>query len=122
MKVAGLGFRKDATVESLRAALDAAGGAAGLAALATTEAKSGDPAILALARELRLPVYGIAPEDIARQAVVTQSARVHAMHGTGSVAEASALAAAGPGSRLLGPRVTSPDGMATAALAERRVG
>lgn len=119
MKVAGLGFRKGATVSSLRAALEAAGGAAGIAALATTEAKSDEPAILALARALRLPVYGIAPEDVARQAVITQSARVQAMHGIGSVAEATALAAAGPGARLLGPRATSPDGMATAALAER---
>ncbi|PTE19863.1 precorrin methylase, partial [Cereibacter changlensis JA139] len=34
--------------------------------------------------------------------------------------EAAALAAAGPGARLLGPRVTSADGRATAAIAEGR--
>ena len=33
-------------------------------------------------------------------------------------AEAAALAAAGPGARLLGPRVVSADRMATCALAE----
>jgi cobalt-precorrin 5A hydrolase len=51
---------------------------------------------------------------------MTQSARVRERFGTGSVAEASALAAAGPGARLLGPRVISGDGLATAAIAERK--
>ena len=41
-----------------------------------------------------------------------------AAHGTGSVAEASALIAAGEGARLLGPRQISPDRMATCALAQ----
>jgi cobalt-precorrin 5A hydrolase len=34
------------------------------------------------------------------------------------VAEAAALAAAGPGARLRGPRAVSADGTATAAIAE----
>lgn len=38
--------------------------------------------------------------------VLTRSARVEAMLGVGSVAEAAALAGAGAGSVLLGPRVT----------------
>ena len=37
MRVAGLGFRKEATIESLREALVAAGGARGLDALATVQ-------------------------------------------------------------------------------------
>jgi cobalt-precorrin 5A hydrolase len=40
------------------------------------------------------------------------------MFGTGSIAEASALVAAGPGARLRGPRAVSADGTATAAIAE----
>ena len=39
-------------------------------------------------------------------------------YGTGSVAEASALAACGPGARLLRPREIAPGGLATVALAE----
>ena len=47
--------------------------------------------------------------------VVTRSERVLALMGVPSVAEAAALAAAGPASRLLGPRVAV--GPATCALA-----
>lgn len=121
MKVAGLGFRQGAGVHSLRAALEVAGGVEGVQALATTADKSGDAAIVALGHALRLPVLGIAPNDLVRQRVLTHSPRVLAMHGTGSVAEAAALAAAGHGAALAGPRVVSPDGMATAAIATRRV-
>jgi cobalt-precorrin 5A hydrolase len=54
----------------------------------------------------------------AAEGVTTQSPRVQALRGVGSVAEAAALAAAGPGARLLGPRAVSACGTATAALAE----
>lgn len=119
MRVAGLGFRTGTTAASLRAALELAGGPAGVTVLATTAAKAADPAILTLARDLGLQVQGVPPGELGRQKVMTQSPRVIAMHGTGSVAEAAALAAAGPGARLTGPRMVSPDRMATAALAER---
>lgn len=49
-------------------------------------------------------------------AALTHSPRVQAMLGVGSVAEAAALVGAGPGSRLLAPRVTTP--YAACALAE----
>jgi cobalt-precorrin 5A hydrolase len=39
-------------------------------------------------------------------------------YGTGSLAEAAALAAVGENAHLLDRRVTSTDGMATAAIAE----
>jgi cobalt-precorrin 5A hydrolase len=41
-------------------------------------------------------------------AAATHSPRVQAMFGVGSVAEAAALVGAGPGSRLLAPRVATP--------------
>ncbi|HRO16470.1 MAG TPA: hypothetical protein PLL33_15800, partial [Paracoccus sp. (in: a-proteobacteria)] len=41
-----------------------------------------------------------------------------AAHGTGSVAEAVALAAAGPGARITTRRVVSPDRSATCAIAQ----
>ncbi|MEH6774853.1 MAG: cobalamin biosynthesis protein [Cereibacter changlensis] len=113
MRVAGIGFNSRATGASIRDALAQAGGAE---ALATAETKAA--ALRGLAPGL--PVRGIAPDDLARQPVLTRSARVAALHGTGSLAEAAALAAAGPGARLLGPRVTSADGRATAAIAEGR--
>ena len=113
-----MGFRAGATAASLRAALDAAGGATGLAALATAAEKADAPALAELARALALPVRPVARDALAAQATLTCSPRVAATHGTGSVAEASALAALGPGARLIGPRAVSPDGAATAAIAE----
>jgi cobalt-precorrin 5A hydrolase len=121
MKVAGIGFRGEATVTSLRAALAAAGDATGVIALATGEAKAGTAAIVALAAELGLPIIGVSQSDIAAQATLTHSARVHQKTGTGSLAEAAALAAVGSNALLLGPRAVSPDRMATAAIAIRKV-
>lgn len=118
MRVAGLGFRASATVGSLRDALGRAGGAADL--LATLERKAQAAPIRALAAELGLPVVGIGAERLAAQPVVTRSAAVARRLGTGSLAEAAALAAAGPGARLVAPRVVSADGLATAAIAEGR--
>ena len=51
MKVAGLGFKKDVTLASLREALMAAGGFEGLAAVATFRAKGGAEPVEQLARE-----------------------------------------------------------------------
>ena len=120
MIVAGLGFRKDAGIDSLRDALRAAGGEK-TQALATAEDKAGSPVIQALAAEMALHLHAVPLERLRNQPTLTQSSRVQARYGTGSLAEAAALAAAGPGARLLGPRVTSQDGKATAALAERSI-
>ncbi len=118
MRVAGLGFRQAATADSLRAALRAAGGE-NVAALATLAEKATAPALLALAEALGVPVIPIAAAALAEVETLTQSSRLRARLGTGSLAEAAALCAAGPGARLLGPRATAPDGLATAAIAER---
>lgn len=120
MIVAGLGFRKDAGIDSLRDAFARAGGG-GAQALATAADKADAAVMKALAAELALPLYAIPLDSLTHQLTMTQSARIHARYGTGSLAEAAALAAAGPGARLLGARVTSQDGMATAALAERSI-
>lgn len=116
MIAAGIGFRAGAGVASLRNALAKAGGGAQI--LCTVADKSEAAAFLELARELDLPTRAIARESLAAQQVLTHSSRVKNLFGTGSLAEAAALAGAGPGARLLGPRVTSDDGKATAALAE----
>lgn len=56
-------------------------------------------------------------DHLAAQPVLTRSAASQATYGTGSVAEAAALAAAGPGARLLSARLISPDRLATCAIA-----
>ncbi len=116
MIVAGFGFRSGVTTGALQDALARAGGAAGVTHLATAAAKA--EGLAGLSAVLGLPVVAIAPQVLEGQAVVTQSDRVAALYGTGSVAEAAALAAAGPGARLRGPRAASADGTATAAIAE----
>ncbi|GKQ49815.1 cobalamin biosynthesis protein [Bradyrhizobium sp. Ce-3] len=118
MKVAGLGFRSNASVASLRDALDAAGGPNGLAAVATVSDKADALALQALARELGLPIRGISAARLAEMQTATQSEFIKARFGTGSVAEAAAVAAAGRGARLISVRATSQDRMATAAIAE----
>ena len=118
MKVAGIGFRAEATVASLRAAIAAAGGVDGVAALATSEAKAGADVMRAFAAELGLPIIAVAPADLAQQVTLTESARVREKTGAGSLAEAAALATLGSNARLFGPRSVSADHMATAAIAE----
>ncbi|MDT7521882.1 cobalamin biosynthesis protein [Rhodoferax sp. TBRC 17198] len=125
--VAGLGFRVGSEVESLRSALqtalDAASKAHGkpitlaqLSALATAADKAHHPALLQLAAELQVSIHPIPLPALAEQSAAP-SAHVPERYGAHSVAEAAALAAAGPGATLLGRRSISPDRMATAALA-----
>jgi len=66
------------------------------------------------------PVLPVAAEALPAQAVHTQSPRLQARYGTGSVAEAAALSAAGPRAELLLPRLVAEDGSATLAVALRR--
>ena len=111
-RVAGIGMRSGAGLESLRAALELASGGA-ITALATIEARAN--ALRPLAAELGLPMRVV---PVAGVVTPTQSSRVQARFGTGSVAEAAALVAAGPGAMLLVKRVKSTDGMVTCAVAE----
>lgn len=117
MIVAGFGFRGAATRDSLLDAYRAAAGAQVADCIATASDKAGTAAFRGLAAELDLPVRAVAAADLHRQPVTTQAAASLAARGTGSLAEAAALAAAGPNARLLCPRVISDDKMATCALA-----
>jgi cobalt-precorrin 5A hydrolase len=118
MIVAGFGFRASASETALFEALDRAQAAAGKAAqaVATADDKASAPALVALARRLGLPL--IAVPLAALGGAGTLSRQVPARYGGRSLAEASALAAAGTGARLLVGRVASADGMAMAAMAE----
>jgi cobalt-precorrin 5A hydrolase len=71
-----------------------------------------------LADELGLPIKAVPAEVLAGVTTSTQSELIKARFGAGSVAEAAALAAAGPRARLISPRIVSRDRMAAAAIAE----
>ena len=110
MRVAGIGFRAAAGAASVRDAL----GGAEVDALATLARKA--PALRALLPDL--PVIGVEEAELAGVATPASSPRIAERFGTGSLAEAAALLAAGPGARLIVTRRISGDGMATAAIAE----
>lgn len=119
MIAAGFGFRAAATEGSLRDALDRAAAGRAVAVLAAPADKAEASALRALATSLRLPVVAVSAADLSATDTLTRSPRVLATRGTGSVAEAAALAAAGPdgSARLLGSRAVSADRLATCALA-----
>ena len=117
MIVAGFGFRASAAGASLLAALsEAQRGHPPVQALATPIDKL--PALAALATALGLPLIGIESADLRVAPTFSRSPYSLALRRTGSVAEASALVAAGPRARLLAIRRISPDRMATCAIAE----
>lgn len=112
MMVAGIGSRKGVSVQDVLAAIETALETHGLtmtalSALATAEFKKDEEAIAAAGRALSLPV--IVVDDSALQAVssdtLSHSDLSQDLAGTPSVSEASALAVAGKGARLLGPRI-----------------
>ena len=123
MIVAGIGCRKGTAAAEVEAAIAAALLRAGLPAdalalIATSTAKGGEPGIAAAASALGVPLV-LVPQgglEAASDRTATKSARVAALTGVPSLAEAAALAAGGPEARLLGPRVAI--GPATCALAE----
>lgn len=114
MIAAGFGFRSAASAVSLRDALSRAAQGRAVGCVATAEGKPAAP-LADLAATLAVPLRGVPVTGVATP---TQSEAAMDHYGCGSVAEASALVAAGPGARLLGRRAVSGDGMATCALAE----
>jgi cobalt-precorrin 5A hydrolase len=128
MMVAGFGFRRSATLASLQDALaralefaPPATPATAITLLAAAHDKADADCLRSLATDLRLPLCAVAPAQVAAASCLTNSATVRALRGTGSTAEAAALAVAllhgGPGARLLHPRSVSTDRLATCAIA-----
>ncbi|WP_299598446.1 cobalamin biosynthesis protein [uncultured Tateyamaria sp.] len=114
MIVAGFGFSTQATTDSFADAL--AQHADAPDALATLAEKA--DSLTAFAKSMNLTVIAVTQHQAAGQTTRTQSVRSSAEKGTPSVAEATALAAAGPGARLISTRSISQDRMATCAIAE----
>jgi cobalt-precorrin 5A hydrolase len=122
MIVAGIGCKAGASAQEIEAAIGAALSQAGLengalGLIATSQAKASEAGIATAAtmRGLMIAVVTQADLESAGAQTVTRSQRVMAVAGVPSVSEAAALAAAGPGARLLAPRVAV--GPATCALA-----
>jgi len=86
--------------------------------IATSAAKGGEPGIALAASAIGVPLVLVDLGDLAAAGMraTTRSERVIALAGVPSVAEAAALAAAGPDARLIVPRIAV--GPATCALAQ----
>jgi len=122
MIVAGVGCRRGAPALEIEAAIRAALARAGLAsdaldAVATIAAKHDEAGIETAAANFGVNVVLVSEVDLkaAGDRTETRSERVLAMTGVPSVAEAAALAVAGPSARLISPRLVV--GSATCALA-----
>jgi len=122
MIVAGVGCRRGTPAPDIEAVVRAALSQAGLAvdaldAIATIAAKHDETGIATAAAHFGVDVVLVPDSDLkfAGERTETKSERVLALTGVPSVAEAAALAAAGPTARLLAPRLAI--GGATCALA-----
>lgn len=118
--VAGIGCRSGVSAEQVEAALAAAQrfSARAVSHLATPIAKAHEPGIIGAAAARGVPVILIGQPDLeaANPRTLTHSEHSMTAMNVHSVAEAAALAGAGSGSRLLGPRIAV--GPVTCALAE----
>ena len=122
MIVAGFGFRSAVTLYALQDALTRAQDSAGINApplmLALPQDKALHPDFRAFAAELNIKVVPVTTKQLQSIDTPTQAPRVLEKRGTGSVAEACALAVAGPQAKLITTRHISTDRMASCALAK----
>jgi cobalt-precorrin 5A hydrolase len=125
MIAAGLGSRQNVTVDEVLAAIRAVADQHDLAVekislLATGQKKASEPAFAEAALRLGLPLEILSDEALAvvGERTLTHSGNSLSVTGVPSLSETSALAAAGPNSTLLGPRVAL--GPVTCALARSK--
>jgi cobalt-precorrin 5A hydrolase len=117
----GVGCRAGVAGEAIaalaRRALKEAGAPEGEIGMFTLAAKVAEPGIIEAARLLRAELTSLPLAALNAQAerILTPSAPAQARFGAPNIAEAAALAGAGEGGRLLGPRLAA-DG-ATCAVA-----
>jgi cobalt-precorrin 5A hydrolase len=123
MIIAGVGCRRGASAAAITAVIEAALARTGhgkgeVAIIATAATKRGEAGIATAASAWGVPLMFIPPVDLrsASARTLTRSARVAALVGVPSVAEAAALAAGGPAARLVAARIAY--GRATCALAD----
>ena len=114
MIIAGIGCGSETSSEDIVSLISVALSNYGLApesltAIATETSKAGQRGIEGAARSLSLPIVRCPVAELGRVAgqVLTRSLRVQEIKGVPSIAEASALVAAGSNARLLGARVAA---------------
>jgi cobalt-precorrin 5A hydrolase len=114
MIVAGIGCGREASSDDIVSLIAVALSNFGIArekltAIATETSKADQRGIAGAARSLSLPIVRCPLADLGRVAdqVLTRSLRVQEIKGVPSIAEASALVAAGSNARLLGARLAA---------------
>lgn len=114
MIVAGIGCKRGTMSEDIESLILAALASFGIArekldAIATESSKADERGIAEAARSLsvRLVRCSLSELDMIADKVMTRSLRVQALKGVPSIAEASALVAAGRNAKLLGARVAT---------------
>lgn len=123
MIIAGFGFRTSASPDSLLNALKKAVEKSGynlgdIQLFSAPSDKVNTEPFQSFIAQSQANTTSFPANAISGTQTLTNSERVKDMRGTGSVAEACALLAAGPQGELLGSRVVSDDRMATCALAK----
>ena len=114
MIVAGIGCGRETSSDDIVSLISVALSSFGIApeklmAIATETSKADQCGIAGAARSLSLPIVRCPVAELGRVAdqVLTRSSRVQEIKGVPSIAEASALVAAGPNARLLGARLAA---------------
>jgi len=112
--VAGLGLRPGTSEADILACLDEALAIAGLATegtprLATLASRATEPGLMAAVAARNAELVAVPDEALKgfEAACATRSTRIASLYGVGSVAEAAALTAAGPGGTLVQPRIAT---------------
>ncbi|WP_186416953.1 cobalamin biosynthesis protein [Bosea sp. CS1GBMeth4] len=112
--VVGIGLRpgtSEADIEACLAQTLAAANLPGdaIGRLATLASRRNEPGLAAVAQARELTLVAVPDEALAgfEAACATRSTRISGLYGVGSVAEAAALAAAGPGAELIQPRIAT---------------
>ena len=119
---AGFGFRKYAELECFLEVLNLMSNKhkedGEVVAISTISEKARYSVFKVLSKETRLKIISLDIKDITKQKTISFSENSMRLYQTGSLAEASALAAAGKNSRLLGRRVISTKRTTTCAFAK----
>ena len=122
MIFAGFGFRQYAELECFLEVLDLMSEKykenGKLIAICTIAKKAKYPVFQLLSEKTKLKVISLDIKDIIRQHTISFSESSMRLYQTGSLAEASALAAAGQNAKLLGCRMISKKRMTTCAFAK----
>jgi cobalt-precorrin 5A hydrolase len=112
--IAGIGLRPGTSEADILACLDGALRAAGMSAegalrFATLATRLSEPGLISAARARNAELVAIPDEALKgfEASCATRSSRIASLYGVGSVAEAAALAAAGPGGELIQPRIAT---------------